>query len=598
MPINNIDRCLAVKSNLKISLDELPVIPANSQKTPREESLNNNVIEGNSISRSVSSPMSLPVVNVSSVPSNNSKSVDSELNPPMVDSELNHSSELKEKLAAASRDEPPVIPANSPAPTDEFLNNNVIEGNLIGSTSKIVNSELNNLSQLVVKPKEDLEKEKLAAAIKIQSIFRGILVQLAVKKEERHLLSYSLLEQVKPLIDEPKKFENLPRAASGRTPVYLLNDLSIVIKQSGSPKNNIRFDKMRQAREICDASNYSHLVIPRARIYRDCIMEKRLPISENHDTKMQIGFYLDHVEKFTEAVKEFTGFLCQAKLNDITGGTNDAYSTLSEVPIGRYDNVAMYLKEGIGKLGLIDLEEFDPKSESQRREGFSACIQAIRLFPHHLEAIIGVAKNFDPNIENYRKQLETERDEVLEYFKKAYQNHLDFVQQKNINFTDPTKFDQISEDRKNKIIKVIEDEILKQNQNHQFKNCLGETPDTTIKVLNETGVFPKILEITLEFITNFLKTNLQEHGGPEAISSYSKLISVRTLEFDSSSFNKLKKSIAKNLSQLKFKIKNKDRQFASTIITAIFKELAEGKEIAYYNPSFGVGTSAVHCIFC
>ena len=126
------------------------------------------------------------------------------------------------------------------------------------------------------------------------------------------------------------------------------DNLPIVLKQSGSPENRKRFNKMKQAREICDESNYPHLVIPTARIHGNFIIESRLPIMKDHNMKVQIGFYLDNVEKFTEAVEEFTGFLCQARLYDITGGTNDAYSTLSAVPIGRYDNVAMYLEKGVG----------------------------------------------------------------------------------------------------------------------------------------------------------------------------------------------------------------------------------------------------------
>lgn len=98
--------------------------------------------------------------------------------------------------------------------------------------------------------------------------------------------------------------------------------------------------------------------------------------------------------------------------------------------MGRYDNVPMYLENGIGKLGLIDLEVFYPEHLSE--DCFRSCQEAIRLFPHHLETIIHAAKKFDSNIEKSRKELEEERDCVLEYFNKVYQVHLDFIKEKKL----------------------------------------------------------------------------------------------------------------------------------------------------------------------
>ena len=469
------------------------------------------------------------------------------------------------------------------------------------AATKIQSAYRGHVARLALKKlqAEKLEGQKSAATIKIQSVFRRYLDRLTVKKEKRHLLSYSLFERAKPFIDEPEKRKDLPTAASGRTRVYLPDGLPIVLKLSGSPQNKTRFDKMRQAREICDESNYSQLVIPTARIHGNFIIESRLPIMKDPDMKVQIGFYLDHVEQLTEAVEEFTGFLCQAGLYDITGGTLHAYSTLSKVPIGRYDNVAMYLEKGIGKLGLIDLESFYPKSKSEQREGFFACREAIRLFPHHLDVIIHAAKRFDSNIENHRKALEEERDCVLEYFKKAYQDHLDFVKQKNIDLTDPVKFADISQSRKEKIREAIEVVIQKENKDIWFKNCLGESPDVTMKLFSEVA-FPEILDAILKFIRDLLEAHLEYNGGRALISSYSKLISARTLEFSYHShiYGDLKKLIASKLDMLVFTFKHKKNGFTSEIIDAILKELENGKEIAYYNPSFGIGGHATHCIFC
>lgn len=454
----------------------------------------------------------------------------------------------------------------------------------------------------------DVSSVKQEAATKIQSVCRGHLARCAFRKEKRILLSDSLFERAKPFIDTPGGYEDLPRAGSGITRVYFPPDLPIVLKESGPFSCKRRLKKMKEAMEICHNSGYQHLVIPTARTHGKFIIESRLPIMKNNDTREQIGLYLENIEKFTKAVEEFTGFLCQGLLDDITGGTNDAYAKLCRVPIGRYDNVAMYLEEGVGKLGLIDLERFYPRSRSEekrafsaceRAEGaFSACQQAIRLFPHHLDTIINAAKKFNPNIEKHREKLEEERNHVLEYFQKAYKNHLDFVKEKNIDLKNPIKFNEISQSRKEEIREVIEGLIQEQTERPSRENCLGENPDVTMKRFNEVA-FPEIFDCTLKFIDDQLKKKLESLGGSAAISSYPKLVSARTLEFSygSKAYEDLKELIASKLDMITLEQWGKV-SLASQIIDVILEELEKGKEIAHYNPSFGDGIRSKHLIFC
>lgn len=417
-------------------------------------------------------------------------------------------------------------------------------------------------------------------------------------KEPRHLLRNSLFIKAVPYIDE-KKFFNLPRATSGRTRVFFPDDLPIVLKQSGSPANQKRLDQMGQARDICDASNYSHVVIPNARIHGNFIIESRLPIRKNHDTKEEIGFYLENREELTSAIEQFTGFICQSELDDITGKTNDKYSTLSKVPIGRYDNVVMYVEEGVGKIGLIDLEGFKPGAQDAKNVRY-ACLEAVRLFPHHLETIILAAKEFSPEIENFRKTLEYERTYTLEYFEKAYQKHLNFIQQKNIDFTNPIALDEISHSLKEKMQSVIESEMRKEHEEPYFKGCLGENPNEALRLFNEVA-FPQILEDISTFMTELLKGKLEYIGGKDVITSYSELTSLRTLEFNyhTDTYRDLKRLIASKLDMLIFDSKHMAEGFVEeTVIIPVLKELEKSGEIAYYNPSFGIGGYAVHCIFC
>ena len=452
------------------------------------------------------------------------------------------------------------------------------------------------LKQLQV---EKLERQKSAAAIKIQSIWRGHLGRIKVEKARKHVLSYALLEKAKPYVDIPSNREDVPRASSGKTAVYLPKELPIVLKQSGSPKNQERFDQMRQGRDICERNGYEHLVIPKARIYGNFIIESRLPIAM-HGTKEQIGLYIENRERFTRAVQEFTGFLCQSSFYDITGGSNDPYGTLSKTPVGRYDNIALYLEEDQGKIGLIDLERFTPECSKWQKEWcFFKCQDAVHLFPYHLDEIMSVAKRFDPDIESYRGDLELEKAEALKRFKLVYEDHLEFVKKKGIRFEDPISFEKLGIVRIEQLKKVIEEELRKKHEDVSFKGCLGEMPDVTLIAFNEKA-FPQILDATYKLINCILEFNLEGQKGNGDISTNSQLLSLRTLEFGNQYvvYEEFIKSTSKSLEMFVFKSHFTIRRFLNFLLDVILKELEKGGEIAYYNPSFGNEGYVTQCVFC
>ena len=464
---------------------------------------------------------------------------------------------------------------------------------------KIQSAYRGHVARLALKKlqSEKLEAEKSKAAIKIQSIWRGNLARIKVEKARRHFLSYALLEKAKPYVDVPSNRQDVPRASSGKTPVYLPKELPIVLKQSGSPENQKRFNQMGQGRDICEKSGYEHLVIPKARVYGNFIIESRLPITA-HGTKEQIGLYIENRERFTNVVEEFTGFLCQSSFYDITGGSNDPYGTLSKTPVGRYDNIALYMEENQGKIGLIDLEQFSPGcSKGQKEWCFFKCRTAVHLFPYHLEEIMNVAKKFDFNIEAFREDLEQERDEALKRFKIAYEDHLEFIKEKGIILENPIAFETLGLPRLEELKKVIAIELLKENDDVWFKGCLGEKPDETLICFNEKA-FPKILDAVYKLINDSLEFNLQSQEDP--LSSNAQLLSVRTLNFNSDYivYDEFVEATSKSLEMLSFKNRFKILGFLNLILDVILKELERGKEIAYYNPSFGYGGYAKKCIFC
>lgn len=443
---------------------------------------------------------------------------------------------------------------------------------------------------------QESERKKTLAAVKIQSCWRGHSRRVKTNKEIKHLLSHALLEKAKPYIDNQNL--NLPRATSGIAPVYLPHELPIVLKQSGSPENQLRFDQMKLGREICEKSGYENLIIPKARVYKNFIIESRLPITE-HGTKEQIGLYIENCDRFTNAVKEFIGFLCQSELTDITS-RSVPYSKLTKMPVGRYDNIALYLEENRGKIGLIDLERFTPGCDKSKKDWcILKCRDAIHLFPYHFNQIMDIAIKFDPDIERSRKDLEKERDEVLKFFKLAYEDHFDFIKEKRISLENPSELVEINSVRIDSIKAAIVSLIKKTNT-----YCLGEKPEETMALFEKS--FPIILDLTATFISENLKNKIKPTK--EAISSYRQLLSHRTLRFSihDKSYKDLQIKVASELKMMSFREDWLRKNYALIVIQGIFEELANGREIAYYNPRFEYDVNAgdigiyhaTHCIFC
>lgn len=442
---------------------------------------------------------------------------------------------------------------------------------------------------------EDVDHQKKIAATTIQRVWRGYLIRSREETTARHLLSYTLLEQAKHYINTPSKLASLPQAPSGTTPIYLPKEFPIVLKKSGSPDNRKRFIHMKQGREICQRSNYKYLIIPRARVYANFIIERRLPIKA-WNTKEQIGLYIENREQFTRAIQEFVGFICQSDLSGITGGNLDPYGTLSRTPIGRYDNVVLYLEKNEGRIGLLDLKQFSPECNKEQEDWcFFKCQEAIDLFPCHLDEILSAAKNFDPTIDIYREVLMEEREKALKRFRIAYEDHLNFIKLNKITFDHPTEISTIKISQQ----KYVEEEIAlflqQKHEDIQYKDCLGANPENTLQLFNEA--FPPILDLVTTFLLSLLKEKYEAH--PRAISSYGQLLSLRTLRFtqNSSHYQDLIKQVSTKLNMLK--IAESDQQsFALLLTKEMFRELAKGQAIAYYNPRFGYGKYATHCVFC
>jgi len=239
-------------------------------------------------------------------------------------------------------------------------------------------------------------------------------------------LSCSLLEKSKGYI-ERKEVVNLPRSNAGSPGVHFPPNLSVVIKQVRDPE---LVEQMEVAAQICHKNGYHHLTVAKASYYQNHVVQSRLPIS-NHDTQLQITLYINHKELFTNAIKEFTGFLFQALLSDLIshGKVADVYD--DHWP--RFDNVAIYLdvqESGFtGKIALADLDTLSPKPTDCIRYGYCTPTsnhyphlveEVVRFFPYHMDEIIQEATKFYPPIANNRDHLKHISDQALQLYNKVH----------------------------------------------------------------------------------------------------------------------------------------------------------------------------------
>ncbi len=488
---------------------------------------------------------------------------------------------------------------------------------------------IHQAKQREIQERENLMKRERAATL-IQKTFRQYIAE---NNQSSSLLPLELFQQAKALM-QSVDIRQFPRAANGKTPVYFPPALPIIFKHSQHPQTQERVKKMNQARKLCAKNFFTKLTIPKARIYGEFIIECRVPIERTLTQKKQIGLYFENQEKFTKAIEEFTAFLCLSHLDDISGYTNDPCKTLCKTAIGRYDNVALYLDDdGEGKIGLIDLEIFNPEKDLSHKNIVKCCVNAVRLFPLHLDQILSIAKTFDPTIELARHSLKQEQADILEYFETIYINHRRFTQTHDILCQNPDQpislpepdfnllsnsvFDNlISYLPKLLLIKTAEDLLyynMMENSNlssfqielfapEHLKKAPQIDEQFSIDTLNHLRKqeLPRAINALMQEIHGLLTTQLKTNESGSKITSYQDLLSIRTIIFDkqSGAYAQLKKSISNELPSLDLSNDFQKEYLTASLLDHIFSKLKTLDKIAYYNPKFGLYPNHSFCIFC
>ncbi len=430
--------------------------------------------------------------------------------------------------------------------------------------------------------------------------------------EEKYQITDAELKRAKVYLDAPEKLIELPGPIFGKLDVRFLDDL--VLKRSDKPDIWVRASKMKQAQQICADNGYEDLVVPRARTYRSHFqVESKLPITLPR-IKDQVGLYHTHRDLFTNAVKEFTGLLFQAPIEATTGYPEDPCVHVSQSPMGRYDNVCLYVENGRGKIGLVDLERLQskdisvekvplqkiesplidlkrklyrglywilgltikkPEQMAQLRPSHETvwevnctevCLDLIYLFPLHFEEILSTADKFAPISAALRKELETVRDRVLTKHKLIYGNHLQFIHANGITLEKPD------------MIVNPPVEQIRQNLEEKVGNLLGEGSDGVIGRFNEE-VFPELLTGTLDLIEAGVKKTNQEHPP----GSIAQLLTNRSVTLDKKALESLCRTIGPKLKMFHFSEGTTGYGFAENLIRYLLDALVQTKVLAYYD---------------
>ncbi|MBS0628460.1 MAG: hypothetical protein JSS09_09660, partial [Verrucomicrobia bacterium] len=151
---------------------------------------------------------------------------------------------------------------------------------------------------------------------------------------------------------------DMPKAWGGKTVVYLPKEASkIAIKLSGNEYANRRFQEMESTRAILKEQKSTHLVIPKAIICGNFLLEERLPILG--ETLHNMGIYIANPSLFDNAVREMVRLFSRVYLSDLISPQQHPMNKIVGDSV-RYDNLPLYIEEenGVkkGKIGLIDLE--------------------------------------------------------------------------------------------------------------------------------------------------------------------------------------------------------------------------------------------------
>jgi hypothetical protein len=386
------------------------------------------------------------------------------------------------------------------------------------------------------------------------------------------------------------KSGSIPKAQGGMTRVYLPPEIpSIVVKHSGRKNAIRRFEQMHKVRSILQAQGSSHLIIPKAMLCDDFLVEERLPI--NVDVYHDIQLYRSDPKLFDPAVRELTTLFLTINIRDLV--TAD-YLPFAHIPgVGdrvKYDNLPLYVQEEKGqkkgKIGLIDLED---AQMSPRPDGLNTLV---RIFPLHLDVITEEASRFKSIID--KASLTISAYKGKRYQEIVFSNHLKWLRQNNRASLAQTF--EVSSARTEAITTIVAKELLKLNEgiNDCFvrKRYIDE-PQKHFLVKKPESVAKRFAKFITPLIIITIRDQLQNKQNDELQKieinniTESQIVSLRSPIIERQNFYAVAVKWILNNKKIKF-AKNgvSDREdIAEQLTYVIMQELVSGGEIFYFDPA-------------
>lgn len=438
------------------------------------------------------------------------------------------------------------------------------------------------------------------AATIIQKYFRGHLAR------KPHLPSH-LYPRYHALCEKIKQFGSqlIPRAPDGQTTVYLPQEMpEIVLKASGRKIAIKRFHQMQEVRSILDSQNSSCLIIPKANLCQDFLVEQRLPI--NGDSYHNMGLYLSQPELFNKAVRELTRLFSRVYFSDLVGWQKNPLGHIAGVEdLVRYDNLPLYVVEENekkeGRIGLIDLEHTSIRENQEGLSG-SGLNTLARIFPLHLDIIKDEASKLKIKVD---KVLDAYAEKGKKYLQVGFTDHLEYLRQKGILTETSLEPLQISPQRMEEVIALVEKELLKLNQGVESKFAgRYQQPDKNFFIKDPEETAKELAASLTPFVINYIKDALEYYiKGSLNLAQNEQLSEIQTKNMTESQLVSLRSPairreylyvdttelISEN-PKIKFEGDEADdfseKYRMSRLITSlIIEELVKGGEIFHFDPA-------------
>jgi hypothetical protein len=408
----------------------------------------------------------------------------------------------------------------------------------------------------------------------------------------RHISS----EELEGITAKIEKFEthDIPRADNGKTRVYLPKEFpAVVLKHSGRDAALKRFQQMQTVRAILDKQKSSHLVIPNAKIYKDFLVEERLPINVDYYHNMEL--YLSQTQLFDDAVHELTRLFSKIYIGDLVDYQRHPLGHINGVEDQvRYDNLPMYITEKNGKkegkIGLIDLEHMEDKSQSYGLEKLA------RIFPLHLDIIKNEAKKLKMEINQDLLDAAAERGK--KYLHVGFIDHLTWLEKKGISTPISHQPFQINSQREPELTMLLQKELLKINEgiNDLFtrkgylekpqKDFFTHNPEEAAKEL-ATGVAPLIMSNIKAQIDK--QQNKQLSKLLEQNITKSQLVHLRSPVIKRSELYRGVDRLITQHKRVQVTYPYEERDVAEQLLYIVLEELVKSGEIFYFDPAYYTG---------